>query len=52
MIVIELNVAVCMLEFHFVKSASPESFKHIFTQITNSSLYVIIKKTFTQKYNI
>lgn len=31
MIVIELNVAVCMLEFYVLKSASPESLKHIYT---------------------
>lgn len=49
MIVMELNVAVCMLVFYFLKSASPESFKHIFTQITNSSLYVIIIKNIHTK---
>lgn len=46
MIVINLNVAVGVVEF--VKSASPESLKHIFTQITNSSHYVIIKNIHTK----
>lgn len=49
MIVIELNVAVLHVGvFISLKSASPESFKHIFTQITNSSLYVIIKNIHTK----